>query len=44
MIQVPQHLLRHFLRGYVDGDGCLCFTEKHKYLALLQQKHFLMEC
>ena len=21
--QVPNHLLRHFIRGYFDGDGCL---------------------
>lgn len=21
--QVPEHLVRHFLRGYFDGDGCL---------------------
>lgn len=21
--QVPRHLLRHFVRGYFDGDGCL---------------------
>jgi DNA-binding transcriptional regulator WhiA len=28
--QVPQNLLNHFLRGYVDGDGCLCCTEKTK--------------
>ena len=21
--QVPKHLLRHFIRGYFDGDGCL---------------------
>lgn len=21
--QVPSHLLRHFIRGYFDGDGCL---------------------
>lgn len=26
--QVPQKFLRHFLRGYVDGDGCLCYTAK----------------
>lgn len=26
--QVPQELIRHFLRGYVDGDGCLCYTKK----------------
>lgn len=23
--QVPDHLLRHFIRGYFDGDGCFTF-------------------
>lgn len=27
--QVPKHLLRHFLRGYFDGDGCI-FTGKYQ--------------
>lgn len=22
--QVPDHLIRHFIRGYFDGDGCFC--------------------
>lgn len=21
---LPQHLYQHFIRGYFDGDGCLC--------------------
>lgn len=25
---VPNNLLRHFVRGYFDGDGCLWFDEK----------------
>lgn len=24
--QVPEHLLRHFIRGYIDGDGCISFS------------------
>lgn len=24
--QVPDELLRHFMRGYFDGDGCFCNT------------------
>lgn len=24
---VPDHLLQHFVRGYVDGDGCLGFAK-----------------
>ena len=27
---VPTHLIKHFIRGYVDGDGCLCITDPHK--------------
>lgn len=23
-----EDLIRHFIRGYFDGDGCLCFTNK----------------
>jgi hypothetical protein len=30
--QVPPHLLRHFIRGYYDGDGGLHITKKHKTL------------
>lgn len=28
--QVPEHLLRHFIRGYFDGDGCcsICKTKR----------------
>lgn len=25
---LPQDLIRHYIRGYFDGDGCLCFTNK----------------
>lgn len=39
--QVPDNLLRHFLRGYVDGDGCLCFTKKTKQLSITATKEFL---
>lgn len=26
--QVPDHLLRHFVRGYFDGDGCITWNTK----------------
>lgn len=30
--QVPSHLIRHFIRGYFDGDGCISlYTLKNKY-------------
>lgn len=28
--QVPNHLLSHFIRGYFDGDGCLCCCERYR--------------
>ena len=28
--QVPEELIRHFMRGYFDGDGCIHYTEKNK--------------
>lgn len=27
--QVPEYLIRHFIRGYFDGDGCI-YTNKNK--------------
>ena len=39
--QVPDNLLRHFLRGYVDGDGCLCHTEKTKSFSITSTQSFL---
>lgn len=38
--QVPQELLRHFLRGYVDGDGCLCCTEKTQQFSITSTEEF----
>ncbi len=32
---VPQHLERHFIRGYFDGDGCICVTEKTKRASMV---------
>jgi len=31
---VPNHLIRHFIRGYFDGDGTVCyfFSEKRNFL------------
>ena len=28
--KVPHNLLRHFFRGYIDGNGCITSTEKTK--------------
>lgn len=29
--QMPNHLIRHFIRGYFDGDGSLCLSVRKKY-------------
>ncbi len=29
--QVPKHLIHHFIRGYIDGDGCYVL-KKNKYI------------
>lgn len=33
--------ITHFLRGYFDGDGCLCITDKSQSFSLLGTKNFL---
>ena len=25
---IPNHLMNHFIRGYFDGDGCICITHR----------------
>lgn len=43
--QVPTHLLHHFIRGYMDGDGCISFytVNNHKAwkVGFVGQKEFL---
>ena len=34
-------LIRHFIRGYWDGDGCLCFTYKTHCIDVLGTNDFL---
>lgn len=39
---VPNKLVKHFIRGYVDGDGCLCITKPEKIeLNVLGTQDFL---
>lgn len=39
---VTNNLLRHFIRGYVDGDGCIYVTKLEKIeLSILGTKEFL---
>lgn len=28
---IPKNLIHHFIRGYFDGDGCVCLDSKHKH-------------
>ena len=42
--QVPEELIRHFIRGYFDGDGCIYFTKQGKgncNFSVLGTKEFL---
>ena len=45
--KVPKELIRHFIRGYFDGDGCISIYKKGKYRtetvcsSLLGTKDFL---
>ena len=34
-------LIRHYIRGYFDGDGCLCFTNKNFSISFITASHSL---
>lgn len=40
---VPKYLLNHFLRGYIDGDGCIYINQKRKqaHLSINGTREFL---
>lgn len=39
---VPSNLIKHFIRGYIDGDGCLCIANPEKIeLSVLGTQNFL---
>lgn len=40
---VPQHLIHHFIRGYVDGDGCITTSNNGKQVSveILGSENFL---
>lgn len=44
--QVPKEFVRHFVRGYVDGDGSVMFSTNKKYsrLSIISTEDFLYEC
>ena len=39
--QVPKNLKRHFVRGYIDGDGSIYKTNNNIHISILGTKHFL---
>ena len=39
--QVPKELISHFIRGYLDGDGCIVCTKKHQSVEILGTKDIL---
>ena len=41
--KVPKELIRHFIRGYFDGDGSLCVTEKTRSIDVLGTYDFLYQ-
>lgn len=40
--QVPSYLLRHFMRGYFDGDGCFCNTDSCFEAGVLGTESFIV--
>lgn len=39
--QVPKYLIHHFLRGYFDGDGCICISNKQAHFTIVGTPEFL---
>lgn len=40
--QVPENLLHHFIRGYIDGDGCIYVSNKKISVEVLGTENFLL--
>lgn len=43
--QVPRHLIRHFIRGYIDGDGSIMLSTNKKFgrMSVIGTKDFLID-
>ena len=39
--QVPIELIHHFMRGYFDGDGCICISNNQAYFTVIGTPEFL---
>lgn len=42
--QVPRYLIRHFMRGYFDGDGCITYSKKKNTNNLIKWKFEVISC
>lgn len=42
--QVPNNLIRHFIRGYFDGDGCFCHTKECFEASFIGTEDFIKTC
>ncbi len=40
---IQQDLIKHYIRGYFDGDGCFCFTNKSFSISFITASHSLHE-
>jgi len=38
---LPEHLVHHFIRGYFDGDGCICITNKRHDFSIVGREEFV---
>ena len=38
---LPHDLIRHYIRGYFDGDGCFCYTNKSFRVNFITASHSL---
>lgn len=41
--QVPKKLIHHFMRGYFDGDGSICFGQGQLRFSVIGTEKFLLE-
>ena len=39
--QVPKKLIKHFIRGYIDGDGSIYMSNNNIHISVLGTKEFL---
>jgi len=40
---LPNNLIHHFIRGYFDGDGCICYSDTKLHFNLVSTENFITE-